>query len=136
MSRTLSIALFSAIVLLAVDPPLLLLALEDRDARREALARRADPSPELAAFLAGVRARTAKGDTVVLLLPVRDWERYSRAYFRASYLLAGHTVMPVLDEQNAIIPIRARYVAAWRVRYDDAGSVVWRGHGGTLVRRP
>ena len=138
MSRIASIALFCAIAVLAVDPPLVLLAFEDRAAREATLARRADPSPELAAFLTSVRARTKKGESVVLLLPARDWERYSRGYFRASYLLAGRTVLPVLTKEGTVARenlARADYIAAWRVRYAGDGSLVWQGHGGTLVRR-
>ena len=129
MSRVLSLTLFCAIVVLAVDPPLLLLAFEDRAARAEVLARRADPSPELAAFLADVRAHTKRGHSIALLLPVRDRHEYERLWFRASYLLAGRSVLPMSRENVQ----RADYVAAWHVRFD--GEVVVHGHGGTLVRR-
>ena len=122
---------------MAVDPPLLILALDRSAERREALSRRADPSPELAAFLGEVRARTRRGDSIALLLPIRDWPAYSGAYFRASYLLAGREVLPIVDEQGRALRgnvARATWVAAWRVRY-DAGTVVWAGHEGVLVRK-
>lgn len=136
-SRALTTALFSAIVLLAVDPVMLLLAFEDRELRHEVLSRRADPDPELAAFLAGVRERTREGDSILLILPVRQWERYSGAYFRAGYLLAGRTVLPIIATDGRVVREnveRADYVAAWRVRF-TGGTPVWSGAGGTLVRR-
>ena len=136
-SRVLAIALFTAIVVLAADPPMLVLAVDRRAERVEALARRADPDPELAAFLAEVRARTRRGDSIALVLPDRDWERYSRGYFRASYLLAGREVLPMIDERgNPSREIaRARYVAAWRAPHGPNG-IVWSGHEGVLVRTP
>ena len=105
MRRLLPLLLFVAIAVLAIDPPLLFLAVQDRDARAEVLARRADPIPDLAAFLAQVRAQTTRGDVIVLVLPVND----DRLYFRASYLLAGRTVLRPTHANAA----RADYVAAW-----------------------
>ena len=105
MRRLLPLLLFTAIAVLAIDPPLLFLAFQDRTARAEVLAQRADPIPELAAFLADVRAHTTRGDVIVLVLPVND----DRLYFRASYLLAGRTVLRPTRENVA----RADYVAAW-----------------------
>ena len=133
--RTACIALFAAIVILSVDPPLFVLALQDRAGRRELLTRRADPHPELVRFLEGVRAHTRRGDSIVLLLPVRDAERYSAAYFRASYHLAGRVVLPAIGEDGSIHRgniAEAKYVAGWRVGYP--GRIVWSGEGGLLVR--
>jgi hypothetical protein len=106
--------------------------------RHEILRRRADPSPELASFVAGIRAHTKQGDAIALVLPMRDWERYSRAYFRGSFALAGRTVLPVIARDGSVVREnvdRAQYVAAWHVRYAGEGTVVWRGHGGALVRK-
>jgi hypothetical protein len=129
LSRLVPVALFCAIVVFAVDPPLVFLALQERAARAAELARRADPSPELAAFLAGVRARTRRGDSIVLLLPARDRAMYERDYFRASYHLAGRSVLPMTRDAMR----RADYVAAWRVGVP--GESLWQGHGGALMRR-
>jgi hypothetical protein len=129
VSRAVPLLLFSAIVVFSIDPPLVFLALENRAARREVLNHRADPWPELAAFLAGVRERTKKGDSIVLLLPVGDRQSYDHGYFRASYLLAGRTLLRPSRENVA----RADYVAAWRVNVP--GDAVWRDHGGALLRR-
>lgn len=125
-SKGVAPALFAAIVLFTLDPLILQLSLPPRRPSAEALARRADPNPELAVFLAGVHARTEHGDSVVLLLPA-VLNRQKEAYlYRASYHLAGRDVLLPEDLREA------KYVAAWRVRV--SGDVVWADHGGALVR--
>ena len=125
--KSLAIALFAAIVLISLDRVVLQLSVPPERPAADALARRADPNPELAVFLAGVRDRTARGESIVVLLPA-VLDREKDAYrFRASYHLAGRDVLPT--EQAS----RATWVAAWRV--PAAGRVVWADHHGVLVRQ-
>lgn len=134
-----ALLLFVAIVVSSFEWAILRHAFEDRGARAAELAIAADPNVELAAFLEGVRARTAPGESIALLLPPRPWDSgYSRAYFRASYLLAGREVLPVISPADRVLRENlqsATWVAAWRVRYDGRGSSVWSGSSGTLVRQ-
>lgn len=127
--RAVAVALFAAIVLLSLDWQLLLMALPSRRPTREAMARRADPNPELARFLGGVRSRTMRGDTIVLVIPPLLQQQADAYRFRASYHLAGRNVLPAEPENLR----RANYVAAWRVPV--AGEVTWAGDGGVLVRQ-
>jgi hypothetical protein len=125
-----ALALFAAIVLLSLDPLLLEHSVPPGRPSADALRRRADPNPDLAVFLAGVQARTRRGDSIVVVLP-SVLQREEEAYrFRASYHLAGRDVLPLVPENVR----RATYVAAWRVPV-SGGLEVWSGHGGVLVRQ-
>jgi hypothetical protein len=121
--------LFAAIVLLGFDRGLLRVSVPPWRPSAEALARRADPNPGLAAFLAGVHAHTGKGDAIVLVLPQPLWREAEAYLYRGSYHLAGREVLPPTPENVR----RADYLAAWRVPM--RGAAVWQGHGGVLVRR-
>ncbi len=122
-----AIALFAAIVLLSIDPAVLMLSVPPRRPRASALARRADPNPELAAFLEGVRERTARGESITIVLPaVLDRDEDANRY-RGSYHLAGRDVFLARDGR------RTTWIAAWRVPLD--APAVWSAHGGVLVRQ-
>lgn len=93
------------------------------------------------AFLREVAARTRPGDSIVILVPIRYWRTgYGYAYYRASYFLAGRRAIPILDDDDRVRRERLRqtdYVALWRMpELPGPGyRVVWRGHGGVLLRR-
>lgn len=90
-------------------------------------------------FLAAIRDTTHNGDTIALLVPVRRGSNdYSYAYFRASYLLAGREILPVIDDNGRIIAnnIRdARFVATWHGHLGSDRPLLWRAHGGELHGR-
>jgi hypothetical protein len=94
--------------------------------------------PDYAEYLSAVAAHTAKGDSIALLVPARgNTNDYEYAYFRASYLLPGREILPVVVK-GRLIPEnvqRARYVAMWRGRIALGRPVVWRGHHGELLGR-
>jgi hypothetical protein len=91
------------------------------------------------AFLAGVRVQTRPGDSIALMVPARHWEGgYSYAFYRASYLLAGRQVVPLVQPDDRVAMGNlgaATYLAAWRMPPIAGHPIVWRGHGGVLVKR-
>ena len=141
MRRALMIATLIAIVVAGIDPKLLSIPFYDRAALAPLFARFADRNwQQYARFLGGVREHTRGGERVAVLVPATEWESgYSYAYYRASYLLAGREVLPLLDEQNRFHPEnlqRAELVAVWRAPVPPTHrNVVWSGDGGVLVRR-
>ena len=132
MLRVLTAGLFAAILLLTFDP-----AFFRRFSSAE-LARRADPTPELAQFTAEVSRLTQNGATIAVVLPYRRWSEYSGPYFRTNYHLAGRTLLPVVGTDDAWLQAnleRAQYVAAWGVTFRGPGQVIYEGHHGVLVRQ-
>jgi hypothetical protein len=91
-------------------------------------------------FIEEVARRTAAGETIAIVVPMRSWSRGQEyAYYRATYLLPGRRVLPLVDPDDTTRPERlreARYVAVWKADV-PAGPFerVWAGHGGTLLRR-
>jgi hypothetical protein len=137
--RALTILCLAAIVVMRVDTRLLTLPFVDRAPLANALASYPDGKwPQFPRFLAEVRARTKAGDSIALVVPARRWEGgYSYAYYRASYLLAGREVLPVVNEQDEPIPQNlrsARYIAALGVTVRVPADVMWQGEGGALLR--
>jgi hypothetical protein len=140
LHRALAILALAAIVATRLEPALLQLPFVDRSAQAQALAAFPDRRwPQYPGFLAGVRARTAPGDTVAILVPASKWDGgYDYAYYRASYFLTGREVLPLVDQQSRELPDNlraARYIAAFGVTLPAAAEVVWHGEGGTLYRR-
>jgi len=95
--------------------------------------------PEIRPFLEEVERRTDRGTEIALVTPARTWNQgYEYAFYRAAYVLAGRTVLPVMtpDDRPIIGNLeRADLVAAWGVELDpERFSVIWRGAGGTLAR--
>lgn len=91
-------------------------------------------------FLEEVARRTAPGDTIAILVPVRDWEHeQAYAYYRASYFLAGRQVIPLMNADDSWHPERlreARYVAVWKMQPPPGPYTrTWSGHSGVLLRR-
>ena len=137
--RVAAATLFTAIVVIGIEPTLLSLPFRDRRAMAADFATRADRLfPGYVEFLADVRSHTRNGDSIALIVPSRSWERgYSYAYYRASYLLAGRDVLPLVDRDDRVVAENfraARYVAACGVP-PPAGDVVVKSNGGTLVKR-
>lgn len=122
-----AIALFAAIVFLSLDPAIVTRSVPPQRPDAASSARRADPNPELALFLADVRQRTARGDSITLVLPsVLDPVEIAYRY-RATYHLAGREVFMARDG------VRTTWIAAWRMPLDARAT--WTGHGGVLVRQ-
>ena len=137
--RVAAATLFAAIVAIGAEPILMSLPFRDRRAMAARYAGLADLQFRgYAQFLADVRRRTSQGDSIAIMVPSRRWELgYSYAYYRASYLLPGREVLPLVDRQDRLVGANfheARYVAAWRVP-PPAGEVVLRSHDGVLVKR-
>ena len=90
-------------------------------------------------FLKGVRDHTAKGDSIAIMVPARHWDHgYSYAYYRASYMLAGRRVIPLVSPEDRVVMgnlRQANYLAEWRHDLPLEQRVVWSGAGGKLVRR-
>jgi hypothetical protein len=111
---------------------------------RDALAEKIDflrfgMLPEIRPFLESVERRTAEGESVALVTPADGWMLgYRYAFYRASYVLAGRTVLPVMTPAGSSIPQNlknADVVAAWQVELNPAlFEILWRGDGGTLAR--
>lgn len=95
--------------------------------------------PGFEAFLTEARSRTKRGDSIALLVPMREWDGYSYAYYRASYVLAGREVLPLLDPQNRVHAenlAAADYLLMWRTqaRVPDF-EVAWTSADGALLRK-
>jgi hypothetical protein len=139
--RIVAIGLFTGIFLLRIDRQLLTLPFIDRSALSEAFTERADRLwPQFPRFLAGVRERTANGDSIAIVVPNFDWDQgYSYAYYRSSYLLAGRIVLPVAMDDHKLHPENfraAKYIAVWGRPFPPSRrAVVWTGEGGTLLRQ-
>ena len=137
--RAAAATLFVAMVAAGVEPILLSFPFRDRQPFVAQYATMLDRlSPDYVGFLESVRAHTKNGDTIALIVPQRRWEfGYSYAYYRASYVLAGRTVLPLVWHHNELLGANfavAQYVAAWNVSA-PAGAVVFREKRGALVRR-
>jgi hypothetical protein len=97
-------------------------------------------TPEYPKFLADVMPRTKAGDRIAIFVPMRKWDAgYAYAYYRASYLLAGREVLPLVWRSDELLEPnyeRAEYVASWQMnlRRPDLQEV-FRSHGGILYRK-
>jgi len=141
MRRALTLAAFLAIVAASIKPMPLFVPFYGR-ARLEPLFKRYDPPQwrEYLPFLDGVRAHTRGGETVAVLVPTPRWDPgYAYAYYRASYVLAGREVLPLMDpEGRAHLEnlLGAELVAVWHAPPPRTHQkLVWSGHGGALLRR-
>lgn len=139
-TRLAAAALFALIILTSLEPTLLRLPFSDRSRLRDWTELAADRAwyPGYPKFLEALRAHTANGQTMALVVPVKQWESgYMYAYYRASYFLAGREVLPVIGPDDRPIPeniARAPMLAAWHVDV-RGGRPVWRGEGGVLLQR-
>jgi len=139
LRRLLTILCLAALVALCIDIRLLQLPFIDRKPYSRALGVYPDRRwPQYPHFIDGVRAHTKPGDTITIVVPAMAWDDYySYAYYRASYILTGREVLPLVTPQNERLPqnlAAARYVAAFGVTLRLPNDVIWKGEGGTLVR--
>lgn len=133
--------LFVGVAAAATPWTTLAIPFRDRSALRSEKERAADRAwwPDYPAFLADVRAATRRGDTIALVVPGMNWEYgYSYAFFRATYLLEGRQVIPLVGPNNRRLTEnvrRANYIAAWRMRPARSWRPLLARHGGTLLVR-
>jgi hypothetical protein len=120
---------FAAIVIAGIDAGFVRLFLDKHQA---------DPTPPYELFLREVARRTTPGQKIAILVPDRGWARdYAYRYYRASYVLAGRRVIPLLSPDDAVHLDRLRHadlIAAWDVEA-TGHELLWRAHGGALYRR-
>jgi len=140
--RLLALPAFAAIVLSGLDVQFLSLPFVDRSGLAAHARAEADRAwyPAYPRFLEAVRVRTRPGQSIAIVVPVRRWnDGYDFAFYRASYFLAGRTVLPVLDSQDRVHPENMRaadFIAAWHQAFRiNEHTIVWRGEGGALLGR-
>jgi hypothetical protein len=77
---------------------------------------------------------TPRGARIAIALPYSEWEGgYGYGYYRASFLLPGKQVVPLLPPSNIRV---ADYVLAWHARPSIDGFVpLWTTADGTLLKR-
>jgi hypothetical protein len=136
---------FVALIITGVDWQFLLLPFIDRSPLIAEKEREADQEwwPVYPRFLDAVRAHTVRGQSIVLIVPPMSWrDGYDYAFYRASYFLAGRTVLPVVDDDahgGRLLPEnfqKADWIAVWQRPFPGGKRpVVWRGEGGMLLRR-
>ena len=92
--------------------------------------------PGLQTFLQGVDAHTPPNARIAIWLPFHQWEGgYGYAYYRASYLLPGKQVVPLLDQHADRLELdnlaQADYLASFDERIHAPGfESTWQdGHG-------
>jgi hypothetical protein len=97
--------------------------------------------PGLRELLVGADARTPPGASIAIFVPYSAWEGgYGYAYYRASYLLPGKQVIPLLrigeDKPDPENLARADYVVCWGGVPPIPGfAKVWQTTSGMLLRR-
>jgi hypothetical protein len=133
--------MFAALTIASVNPVLIRMPFDDRNYMHDAFVMAPDGAwfPNYPAFLRDVRAATKPGDTIALAVSNMKWDDgYSYAYYRASYILSGREVLPLISPDDARIPAnfrRAQYIAAWRVRIAGMRQVGPASHDGVLLAR-
>jgi hypothetical protein len=138
--RALAAVALGAIVAAWILPVDALRLFSDRDANRIMSVPLPDFQwPQYPRFLAAVRARTAPGDSIAIVMPASaPREMYPLVYYRAAYFLTGREALPVIDPRTgqaiASNASSARYVAVFG-ESPAAGELVWKGEGGALYRR-
>jgi len=83
---------------------------------------------------------TPRGARIAIALPYAEWEGgYGYGYYRASFLLPGKQVVPLLPPSNLRF---ADYVLAWHARPADVDALqrrgfvpLWTTGDGTLLKR-
>jgi hypothetical protein len=90
--------------------------------------------PGFRRLLLEVDRSTPRGARIAIALPYRQWEGgYGYGYYRASFLLPGKQVVPLLPPSNLRF---ADYVVVWKGRPEIAGfAPLWTTSDGTLFKR-
>jgi len=90
--------------------------------------------PGFRRLLVGVDRSTPRGARIAIALPFADWEGgYGYGYYRASFLLPGKQVVPLLPPSNLRF---ADYVVVWKGKPAIDGFVpLWTTSDGTLLKR-
>lgn len=95
-------------------------------------------TPDYPAFLQEVARHTRRGQSIAIVAPMRYWHSgYSYAYYRATYFLVGRRVIPIVDPDDSLHPERLKetdLIAVWNMPDIVGPEVLWRGHGGVLLR--
>jgi hypothetical protein len=132
---------FGSILVGAFQPFYLQVLFRDRAALSQHLtALRFGRAPELRGLLYAVREQTEPGAQIALVTPVHRWdEGYAYAYYRASYVLAGRVVVPLVTRMDEPVPenIRfAEYVVTWKTELEmPQFEKIWQSEAGALYRR-
>src|SRR5438128_8708005 len=140
--RRVAIVFFAATAVVAANPTLIRFPFSDRARLAQSLDAVTDPRgyyPEYRLFLRDVRDATKSGDTIAIVVPFKSWdEGYAHPFLRASYLLAGRQIIPIIPPARVAVegPLpRPQYAAVWGVEGDRvAGDVVFERHRGRLMR--
>ncbi|MEA2490017.1 MAG: hypothetical protein QOH21_1809 [Acidobacteriota bacterium] len=98
-------------------------------------------TPGLREFMLDVRERTPKGARIAVLTPYTEYQHgYVYVFSRATYLLAGRTTLPLIDEHDRTLPHNladADYIAAFRANAKIEGfTPIWSSPSGVLLWRP
>src|ERR1041384_4533937 len=98
--RRVAIACFIVTAVVAANPTLLRFPFSDRARLARSLEAVTDPRgyyPGYRLFMRDVRDSTKSGDTIAIVVPFRSWDDgYAHPFLRASYLLAGRQVIPII----------------------------------------
>ena len=134
--RILAALILATLVIGGIEPSYFRILLGDPAERIRKADRRV---PGYAEFLEGVAQRTRPGDSIVIIVPLPNWKTgYGYAYYRASYILAGRDLIPILADDDRVrheVLQQTDYVAVWRMAELPGFETVWRGHNGALQRR-
>jgi hypothetical protein len=95
----------------------------------------------LQTFLKGVDAHTPPGARIAIWCPFRQWEGgYGYAYYRASYLLPGKQVVPLLAPHDDHLQLANLAQADYLASFDDQIAAPgfddnWRDQYGMLLKK-
>lgn len=139
--RVLAGLVFIAIVLTGLDARNIRLLGHDREEVRPILAQDSPDirTPEYLKFLEDVRQHTAPGDSIALVVRMRHWDNgYAYAFYRASYVLAGRRVVPLVDPDDSLHRERfaeAKFLAVWGMEPPNGPfEWLWKSHDGAVYR--
>lgn len=140
LRRRLAVVVLCAICVAAVPWRLLEFVWRNGSNLSEVLASSIDRRmPGFSDFASEVRARTKPGEKIAIAVPANDWEGYAFAYYRASYLLSGRVVLPLIDPLSRPVAKNwhdAQVIAIYQLPPPESEPApVWQGKGGAIIRR-
>jgi hypothetical protein len=139
--RALYAILLAAMIVGGFRPFFLRIFTTDRGAHAAALREGPDRAfPGYAAFISGARDRIPPDARVAIVVPMRRWNAgYEYAYYRASYILTGREVIPLVDRDDTAHLGRVRgadFVAVWNMDAQIPGfAPLWSHERGVLLGR-